>query len=101
MAQNEKKRNIAAKGITFIVQLCALVVFMCFFSYLALSQVASVRHVETQIAAVEEEIMLAQAEQDVLLREADYIGSDAFFEKMAREWLGMVRRDEIVYIISR
>jgi len=101
MEQDTKKRNTPAKGFTFVAQLCALVGFACFFTYLALSQVASVQAVEAQIITVEAEIAREKAVQAELLLESDYIGSDAFFEKMARERLNMIRKDEIVFVIKR
>ena len=101
MEQNVNKRNMPARGLVFFAQLCVLAAFVCFFAYLVLPQLASAQEVDKQIAAVEAEIAEQEAAQAALLLETDYLGSDSFIEKMAREQLNMIRKDEIVFVITR
>lgn len=39
---------------------------------------------------------LQQVSEDIRLQQA-FIGSDAYIERLAREWLGYVRQDEIIF----
>ncbi|MBZ4668985.1 MAG: cell division protein DivIC [Epulopiscium sp.] len=56
------------------------------------------RGLEKQKAEYSEKIQLAQEEQELLLKEKEYIQSDIYVEKVAREKLGMVKEDEIVFM---
>jgi len=56
------------------------------------------RGLEKQIAEYREKIRMEQEEQERLLKEKEYIQSDMYIEKVAREKLGLVKEDEIVFM---
>ena len=99
--RSSKSGRLLAKGFWFTMQVCALGGFVCLFSYIALSQIAPLRGIEAEIATAQKALAEGLAVQEDLQRQADYAGSDAFMEKLAREKLQMIKPDEIKFIINR
>gem|GEM_PF-760329 len=101
LKQSTKRNGLWAKGFWFIMQVCALTGFVCLFAWIAFSQMAPLRGIEAEIAVLQNQIAEGEAVKEDLQRQADYAGSDAFMEKMAREKLQMIKPDEIKFIINR
>jgi len=99
--EQPKKKSFFARSTVFVMQVALLAGFIALFSYAVMKQVAPLREVNAEIALVEADITREDAIREDLSRQADYIGSDAYIEKIARERLRMIKKDEIVYVIDR
>lgn len=70
------------------------VVFLYLRGYLELVRV------NYQISVVEREIGVWEARCDELRKQIDYISSDEYAEKVAREQLGLVKPGEVPFIVA-
>ena len=101
MAMEKSAKRALVKSFGVVVRLCAIAFFVCLFAYLTLTQLSSVKEVEAQISAVQKDIAYEESVKSDLLKQADYLGSDVFIEKVARERLQMIRKDEILFVVNR
>ena len=101
MEQEPKKRGLFARGAVFTMQAVLLAGFIALFSYVILTQFAPLTDLNAEITMVEADIAREEAAREDLSRQADYIGSDAFIERIARERLHMIKKDEILFVIDR
>jgi len=67
------------------------------FGGFSIYQAYQYRVLRAQLAAIEADIAREHATHDALLRELDFIGSDAYIEQAARQRLGMVGPNEIIF----
>ena len=90
-----KKRK---KRITPVFYLAFWLILIVFFGYAIIMQYLDYQALDREEAQL---LLLIQAEAERTLeleRDADYYYSDEFVEKTAREELGLVREDEILFI---
>lgn len=67
------------------------------FGGLFVSQMDSYNNLQAELTRVNTEIERAQAERDMLEFQLSFFDSDAYMEQLARNMLGMVRPNEIVF----
>jgi len=80
-----------------------LLVALAFFLYIAASYAAGFAEIwrlKGEIRKVQEEIAAAEAQNEALRRELEYLQSDEYIEKAAREELGLVRPGETPVLIT-
>ena len=69
-------------------------------AFLYLRNYLELVRMEYQISVVEREIAIWKEKCDELLEEIEYLSSDEYVEKMAREKLGLVKPGEIQFIVT-
>lgn len=70
-----------------------------FFAYGYMSQTMKIRNYDVVINNIKREIDMARLEYMSLQKEFENTESHAFFERIAREELGMIKSNEIVFRI--
>jgi cell division protein FtsL len=70
---------------------------MLYFTALFASQAWRLLSLQRSLGAVEQEISVVRSQNDLLLQEIEQLYSPAYLEKLARQELGMVRPDEILF----
>ena len=78
-----------------IIALCLVFIY---FSYLAIEQQRILDVRNNEIAKIEEKIEAEKRVNEELKKEIEMIDSDEYKEKIAREKLGMVRKNERVFV---
>ena len=74
-----------------------LILIIVYFSSIFISQQGQLHHLAEDQAAAEARLAAAQQEIEQLRQEKDNLGKLDYIEKLAREELGMTRRDELPY----
>ena len=77
---------------------CFLAVFLCMVVLGVGKGAADYRSIKADRAAVTAEIKKEQRKQQDHKKQQEYYNSDSYIEKIAREQLGMVKPNEIIYI---
>lgn len=75
-----------------------LAVFFLYFCYVLIDQQKVILARESEIARMKEKIGEEQAINEELTKQREIINSDEYVEKIAREKLGMVKKEERVFI---
>lgn len=75
-----------------------LAAFFLYFCYVLIDQQKVILARESEIARMKEKIGEEQAINEELTKQREIINSDKYVEKIAREKLGMVRKEERVFI---
>jgi cell division protein FtsL len=83
-----------------ILQLTLIAAIAVGFSFYLISQYPKFHKFEKERERLETEISRAKKEEDRLKTELERLGSPEFVEQLARELLGMVRKDEFVFIME-
>ncbi len=76
----------------------ALLVVFLYFAYVAVDQQKQFHAKNLEMARMENKIREETKVNEELKKEKEMINSDEYIEKVAREKLGMVKRDERVYV---
>ena len=85
-------------GAKAIFQLFLWIAIIAFFAYISYSNVLKLNELHSIEASVQSEIDLENKKTADLQKEQEYQKSDAFIEKIAREQLGLIKKDEILFI---
>lgn len=75
-----------------------LVLFVCMVAVGVGNQANRYQELLEEKAALQDEINAEQERKDEFEKRKDYYNSDVYIEQMAREYLGMVKPNEILYI---
>lgn len=75
-----------------------LLVFVCAISVGIVKQYQHYQELKEELAVVTAEIEAAQKKQLDFENRKEYYNSDSYIEQIAREQLGMVKPNEIIYI---
>lgn len=89
------------KKIKIIAQLFIMASFLCFFFLFAFSRFKEISSLNNEITSLKNEIVNEEAVGARLQDELGYSQSDAFIEKAARERLGLIKYDEIIFVIDK
>lgn len=89
------------KKIKIIAQLVILASFLCFFFLFAFSQLKEISGLNNEVAALESDIKNEEIVAQKLQDELEYSESDEFIEKVARQRLGLIKYDEIIFVVDR
>jgi len=103
MAKNEtNEKDVPRKrtGVKFLLQFIILVFFAAFFGAVTFSNLNIYNGFKAQISGIRAEIDRAEERKKSLTKDQSYYSSDEFVEKIAREQLGLIRKDEIIFIQS-
>lgn len=75
-----------------------LAVFFLYFCYVLIDQQKVIMARESEIARIQEKIGEEQMTNEELTKQREIINSDEYVEKVAREKLGMVKKEERIFI---
>ncbi|MCL1863451.1 MAG: septum formation initiator family protein [Defluviitaleaceae bacterium] len=89
----KKRERPLVLALYFIFWAVALIMFGGLF----VSQMESYNNLQAEITRLNTEISRAQAEKEQLEIQLSFFDSDAYLEQLARNMLGMVRPNEIVF----
>jgi len=81
-----------------LLKLFTLLGFVAFFSAIVLTNYRSIVSLDAQLNGINDQIAKGEEEKLALDRDQAYYESDEFIEKIAREQLGLIKRDEIIFI---
>lgn len=84
-----------------IAKLMILLFIVCFFSVAVLSQFRVVAKLANEEEKIKAEIAKEEQIKEELNATLDSYGTDEFVEKAARDQLGFIKDDEIVFIIEK
>lgn len=73
----------------------AIVLYAC---YVLIQQQVRIHDIDTEIASYQQKIESAQSENEDLKNTKDLLETDEYYEKLARQKLGLVRPDEKVFV---
>ena len=85
------------KGKTSIGIVILLIIFL-YFSYIAVNQQKIIYAKNLELSRLEDKIAGEQLINEELKKQSEMIQSDEYVEKIAREKLGMVKKNERVYV---
>jgi cell division protein FtsL len=85
------------KGKTSIGLLILLAIFL-YLSYIAVNQQRIINAKNLELTRLEEKIAEEKKTYEELQKQSEMIQSDEYIEKIAREKLGMVKKNERVYV---
>ena len=95
-----KKRRRVFVGVKTLVQL-ALIIAIAVTTIIAFNHTMdNIAYTEAELAATQLQIEDARARRTQIEDSAAYTQSISFIENIARNWLGLVRRDEVIFIIT-
>jgi len=80
------------------LKLCMLVFLFTYAVYTLVKQEIEIHKYEKEKAVYMEQITLAKQKQDEYKHYSEYVNSDEYIEKIAREKLGMLLPEERIYI---
>lgn len=80
------------------IGLFILLVIFLYFSYIAVSQQRLINAKNIELSKLEEKIKNEEKLNEELKKEKENIQTDEYIEKIAREKLGMVKKNERVYV---
>jgi cell division protein FtsB len=89
-----KKKKSRVKWLLYLVLWLALIGS---FGWLAVDQASQYGGMQAELSQIQAETERAVNAHGLLLRQLDFIGSDAYIEQQARERLGLVKPTEIVF----
>ncbi|HKM40133.1 MAG TPA: septum formation initiator family protein [bacterium] len=75
-----------------------LVGLLLYFGYFSWGQIKLMLELKRKISKVEQETVAAQQQFQELEAEIDYLKSDSYIEKVARQELGLVKPGEIIFM---
>lgn len=78
-----------------------IIALICYASYLIFTVSEQIESKETEIRQLENQIMKEKEKIAELNEEIASMGTDAWIKKIARERLGLVEANEIIYEITR
>jgi len=81
------------RNLKFLVTVLAVLYFLV----LAVSQGWRLLSLQRSLAEIEQEISLVRSQNEALQQEVEQLHSPAYLEKLARQELGMVRPDELLF----
>ncbi|MCL2170701.1 MAG: septum formation initiator family protein [Defluviitaleaceae bacterium] len=90
----------ASFGVKLLICLVVLAAFVLGGAYAINGMQNRLDAARAEYAAVQFQLELARAEEARLRQDAIYYQSHQFVERIARQWLGFVRRDEWIFIIE-
>ncbi len=95
-----KKENKTQKSISLfkVLKLILIIGAIIYCTQTFISQEITKNKTKVDIAAAEQRIALLEIERDNLAVALKNIGTPEFMEKMAREKLGMVKSNEVIYV---
>lgn len=88
-------------GAKTLIQLALLAIVITATFVIASNIMDDIAATEAELAAVQAQIEAAEARGREIEDSAAYVQSIQFIESIARERLGLVRRDEIIFIITQ
>ncbi len=91
-------RTKAKSAFGAVFQLIIWVVVILFFAYITYFNVQKMQVIEREKLEIQDEIEAANKKTQELNQASEYIETDEFVEKVAREQLGLVMPDEIIFI---
>lgn len=95
--KKESKRN-KRKRRNGVFMITAVVLTLCFIlTYNSFGMKASLKEKEAQIEELQAQVDEQQQRQEELVKESEYIKSDDYIEEVARDKLGLVHDNEIVF----
>ena len=93
------KISKSKKGVKFMVQMLVWAFIVAFFAYFSYQNIIKLYQVKANAASIQKQIDAETAHTADIQKEMEYQESDAFIEKVAREQLGLVKPDEIVFVV--
>ncbi len=93
----EKKRKTIKPGF-WVLYVASVLIILAIFCVAMFKTVKINSSLVSQKAELEEEIAYEKDRHSELSMEGDYYKSDAYYEKVAREKLGLVMPNEIIFI---
>lgn len=88
-----RRQRVAGGRLKVILAVLAVLYFTALFA----SQAWRLIGLQRSLADVEQEISVVRGQNDLLLQEIERLHSPAYLEKLARQELGMVRPDEMLF----
>ena len=92
----QRKVFTLAKSAVLLVILAVIAVFSFVYINLSMNEIAAI---EAELELVRHQIEVAQSRRQEIIDTSSYTQSEEFIENFARNFLGLVRRDEIIFII--
>ncbi|NMA85187.1 MAG: septum formation initiator family protein [Epulopiscium sp.] len=102
MPSLDPKKRKRKKKRAYRVQQRLLLLFLVLFLGAVTTKLYQLYHIyedlEAEIHMIEQQIDFEKERQVLLVKEKDYYESDAYIEKIARERLGLIMPDEIIFV---
>ena len=95
--RSKKRREKKKKGAMSTQKKIAIAVIIVVLAALVFS-VGNIINLKIQKNEAERKLAELQEEKDDLEKQVSQIGSDAYMEKQAREWIKMAKQGEIIYV---
>jgi cell division protein FtsB len=92
------KPGIAGSSFRTVLQLSIWAVMIAFFVYISYQNLTKQNDIKAEQTIVQRAIDAENEETAELEEELAYQESDEYYEKVAREQLGLVKPDEIIFI---
>lgn len=73
-------------------------VILIYLVFLLISQQSTLANTQNQHNAIQEKLALEERENEKLKEELEIVNTDTFYEKIAREVFGYVKKGEKVYV---
>lgn len=89
-----KKKKSRFKWLLYLLFWLALIGS---FGWLAIDQASQYSDLQAEMSYIQAEIDRAVSAHELLQRQLEFIGSDAYIEQQARERLGLVKPTEIIF----
>ncbi|MCL2397761.1 MAG: septum formation initiator family protein [Defluviitaleaceae bacterium] len=94
----KRRRNFAgAKALALLAVLVVIIVSTFVYAGYTMGNIGAA---EAELAATRQQIEAAEARQREIEDSAAYVNSKEFVEYIARNWLNLVRRGEIIFIMT-
>lgn len=93
-----EKKGKKSRGISSSFLRIFLLVFVCTVAVGIGNQANRYQELLEEKAALQNEIDAETARQSEFQKQQDYYNSDSYIEQMARDYLGMIKPNEILYI---
>lgn len=94
----KKRRNKKSRKPSSLFVRAFLLLFVCAISVGIVKQYQRYQELKAELAVVTAEIEAAEKKQLDFENRKEYYNSDSYIEQIAREQLGMVKPNEIIYI---
>ena len=95
--QGNKGRSKAA---WHILRIAAIALIIAGTAVLAFNALDGIADVEAETAAIQAQIQIQENIRLDIEDEAAFVQSREFIERIARNWFGLVHRDEIIFIMA-
>lgn len=96
--ENKKTKNTKNTRLSSVFLRMFLALFVCMVAVGIGNQANRYQELLEEKAALQSEIEAEQERKAEFEKRQDYYNSDVYIEQMAREYLGMVKPNEILYI---